>query len=560
MTSKIFTSVLASALIVLLVTFLIVFGFTYNGYTTLALEDVRRECEYVKSGIEEYGIEYLHSLDAESGRVTHVLADGTVAYDSHGPLGAVNHLGREEIAEALERGEGSAVRVSETLGKNTAYYAIRLSDGSVIRTSAEHYSAFAVFLNVLQPALLLFVAVLVFAFIIASRLSRTLVKSINEMDLEHPDASAVFDELKPIVQRLNNQSYRIKKQMNELSERSDEFNSITSNMSEGIVLLNSHAEILSCNRSASELLGIAESNIGKSLLAVIGSHDLRSLALSALGGENGSDTMKEDGRCYELLATPVWRGGSVGGAVIFIIDTTEREQREALRREFTANVSHELKTPLTSISGFAELIKDGIAEGDDVRRFAGNIHKEAKRLISLVGDIIRLGQVDSGELPYDGEVNLSLICRQVADRLASVAAGGSVTLEVSGTSVSVLGNRQLLEEMVYNLADNAIKYNKEGGYVRISAESSRTGAVLTVEDNGIGIPAADRDRVFERFYRVDKSHSKAIGGTGLGLSIVKHIALYHNARIELESEQGRGTAIRLYFPSVSEEASHGGAK
>ena len=554
MTSKIFTSVLASALIVLLVTFLIVFGFTYNGYTTLALEDVRRECEYVKSGIEEYGIEYLYSLDAESGRVTHVLADGTVTYDSHGPLGAVNHLDREEIAEALERGEGSAVRVSETLGKNTAYYAIRLSDGSVIRTSAEHYSAFAVFLNVLQPALLLFVAVLVFAFIIASRLSRTLVKSINEMDLEHPDASAVFDELKPIVQRLNNQSYRIKKQMNELSERSDEFNSITSNMSEGIVLLNSRADILSCNRSASELLGIAESNIGKSLLAVIGSHDLRSLALSALGGENGSDTMKQDGRCYELLATPVWRGGSVGGAVIFIIDTTEREQREALRREFTANVSHELKTPLTSISGFAELIKAGIAEGEDARRFAGNIHREAKRLISLVGDIIRLNQVDSGELPYDGEVNLSLICRQVADRLTSVAAGRSVTLEVSGTSVSVLGNRQLLEEMVYNLADNGIKYNREGGYVRITAESSHTGAVLTVEDNGIGIPAADRDRVFERFYRVDKSHSKEIGGTGLGLSIVKHIALYHNARIELESEQGRGTAIRLYFPSVSTEA------
>lgn len=551
MTTKIFRNVLACALVVLLVSVLIVFGFTYHSYTTLALEDARRECEYVKSGIEEYGIEYLYSLDA-GGRITHVLADGSVAFDSHGPVGSANHLDREEIAEALRYGEGSAVRVSETLGKNTAYYAIRLQDGNVIRTAAEHHSAFSIFLNVLQPVLVLFLAVLIFAFFIAVRLSRTLVKPINEIDLERPDDSAVFDEMKPIVTRLKNQNYKIKRQMNELSERGEEFNSITSNMSEGILLLNSRAEILSCNRSARELFGIDESDIGRSLMAAVGSHDLRALSLMALGGERGSETFKAEERTYELLATPVWRSGAVSGAVIFVIDTTEREKREELRREFTANVSHELKTPLTSISGFAELIKDGIAEGDDVKRFAGNIHKEAKRLISLVTDIIRLGQVDSGELPFDGEVSLSLICRQVTDRLSLVAEGRGVTLELRGNSASALGNRQLLEELVYNLVDNGIKYNKEGGTVKIITESSRSGAVLTVKDDGIGIPASDRDRVFERFYRVDKSHSRSIGGTGLGLSIVKHIAQYHGARIELDSEQGVGTEIRVYFPRVTD--------
>lgn len=553
MVYKIFCCVLATALTVLAVTFGIVFGFTYDGYSRLALEDMHRECVLVHSALEEYGSEYLSVLDADKVRVTYVLADGRVSFDSAKTDldQSENYLDREEILEAIRDGEGSAIRFSGSSNTNTAYYAMRLSDGSVIRVSAEHYSPTAVFLNVLQPALVLLVLVVAFALLIALYLSRRIVKPINEMDFDNPSDGRIFDELKPVVARLEKQNRRIKRQMRELSRRRSEFNSITANMSEGMILLNSRADVLSCNRSASEILGIEREGVC-SILAASRADELREPVLCALGGKNADAVITSNGRHYQLLVTPVQGEEGVVGAVIMVIDVTEREEREELRRSFTANVSHELKTPLTSISGFAELIRDGIADGDDARRFAGNIYKEASRLITLVGDIIKLNQVDGGELPFDGEVNLSLICRQVADRLEPIAKSAGVELSVRGNSSAVMGNRQLLEEMVYNLADNAIKYNKPGGWVTVATEASRTGATLTVSDNGIGIPKGEQDRVFERFYRVDKSHSRQIGGTGLGLSIVKHIAAYHSAKISLDSEEGVGTSVSLSFPAVDD--------
>ncbi len=548
MTSKIFKSVFLLALAVLLIATGIVFAFTYNSYHTLALDDVERECEQLRIGYNELGSEYLHSLDLDGVRITHVSSDGTVLYDSSLSADAAgNHLDREEIAEALAGGAGSAVRTSQTFGKETLYYAMLLEDGTVVRVAREHYSAFAMFMNVLQPAMFLLVAVLVLAFVTAALLSRSIVKPINELDLTHPEEAEVYDELKPIINRLSKQNYKIARQMRELTARRNEFNSITANMSEGLAIINSNASILSYNKSAEEILGITGAQ--GSILTVRNSAAFRGAILTALSGSNGSEIIRTDRGVFSLLATPVMHGVKVGGAVVFIVDITEKEERESLRREFTANVSHELKTPLTSISGFAELIRSGLAEGEDAKRFAGNIHKEAGRLISLVGDIIKLNQVDGGEIPYDEEpISLDELAEDTMDRLGHIAEDKAVRLSASLEPVQVQGNRQMLEELIYNLVDNAIKYNVTDGCVEINVKKSDTGAVLTVSDTGIGIPKEAQSRVFERFFRVDKSRSKEIGGTGLGLSIVKHMAAYHRATVELESEIGVGTTVTVRFP------------
>lgn len=403
---------------------------------------------------------------------------------------------------------------------------------------------------ILLSYLVLLVAVLAFAFFVAKRLSVKLVDPINAIDPEHPDGAEVYAELRPIVDSLCRQKYRIAKQMEELSRRRNEFASITANMSDGIVVINSRGDILSYNRSAKEILGI-RGEMPKSILAITMSHSLRMAVLSALSGEKGNDYIKREGRSYSILATPVMREEeAIDGALLVFLDTTERDEREELRREFTANVSHELKTPLTSISGFAELIRDGLAEGEDAKRFAGNIHKEAERLISLVGDIIRLAEVDGGEMPYDGVISASEVCKSVCERLFGVAEASGIKLISDIKEASILGNREVLEEMVYNLVDNGIKYTNEGGKVEVKVENLDTGARITVSDNGIGIPHEARERVFERFFRVDRSHSRSVGGTGLGLSIVKHAAGYHKAKITLESEPGVGTTVTVDFPRV----------
>ncbi len=554
MTQKIFKNVMILAAVVLLVTAFVVFGFTYNSYHTLALDEMSRECELILAGYEADGEDYFASIEHSGVRVTRVLTDGTVVFDSL--LGdnvgnADNHIDREEIQEAILRGEGSAVRDSDTIGRSTIYYAMRAHDGSIIRVGTEHYSVLSLLLRLLTPALLLFILVLLFAFMMAANLAKNIVTPINQIDLQNPMGSVVFEELRPIVQRLSEQNYRISRQMKELSIRQNEFDSIMANMSEGMMVLNSRASILSCNRAAAEILNISDET--KSLLSVSLRSDIKNSVLKALSGDTGTCVIRIEERCYTVIATPVKLGERIEGAVVLIVDDTEKEEREQLRREFTSNVSHELKTPLTSISGFAELIRDGFAIGEDATRFAGKIHKEAQRLIDLVGDIIRLTQMDGGEIPYDGEVGLDSIASDVVDRLSAVAEKKGVSLECALTPTKVVGNIRLLEEMIYNLLDNAIKYNKEGGRVIVSVKKSDTGATLSVIDNGIGIPKTQQSRVFERFYRVDKSHSREIGGTGLGLSIVKHSCIYHKARIELESELDVGTTVTVYFPPIVSE-------
>ena len=550
MTAKIFRSIFITSCAVLLACFAIIFAVCYQSYDGLVIEELRRECEYVKGGIEKYGDAYLMELDVDGSRLTLIDEDGEILYDSllgDELDGADNHKGREEVREAVESGEGVAVRYSGTFGSMTAYFALLLSDGRVIRVAAEYNSVFTALLNVMGPTLLLFLAVTLTALLIARKLSRSIVKPLCELDLEHPERTRVYEELRPIISKLTEQNYTISKQMDELSLKRNEFDSITSNMSEGMIVINSRTNVLSCNRSAKDILEIGD-ELPKSILTIKDTPAFRSAIHKALSGTNGYDSIRTEDKYYSILVTPVFHEGIVEGAVIVILDDTEKEHREELRREFTSNISHELKTPLTSISGFAELIGNGIADGEDAKRFAVRIQREAKRLITLVGDIIRLTQVDGGEVPYDeGEISLFDVCRDVIDRLIPISEKEGVSLLLDGSDAAVRGNRQILEEMIYNLVDNGIKYNNEGGYVKVSVGRDSTGAFVTVSDNGIGIPKVQQDRVFERFYRVDKSHSKEIGGTGLGLSIVKHAAAYHRASLELSSDEGVGTEIRITF-------------
>lgn len=419
-------------------------------------------------------------------------------------------------------------------------------------TYAQNYgedTATVMLVDLAGAFLVVFFAVLVIALIVSARIASNILHPIRHLDLTHPDRTKVYPELSPILGYIEDRNREARTQMNELMRRRNEFDALTAHMSEGMIILNERAEILSCNRAARALFSLGESDVPKNVLTLRATEGFRSAVRAALSGKNGYDLWQNGETYYSLLATPVLDGGGVEGAVLMFLDVTEKEERERLRREFTANISHELKTPLTSISGFAELIANGIADGEDSRRFAGNIHREASRLITLVADIIRLSQLDGGEFKFEeAPFNLLAVAREVAERLENVAATGQVTLTAEGEDAYIAGNLQIVSQMVYNLAENAIRYNRAGGFVRIRVAKEADAVLLTVTDNGIGIPQDAQSRVFERFFRVDKSHSKEIGGTGLGLSIVKHAALCHGATLALASEEGKGTEISVRFP------------
>ncbi len=551
MTAKIFKSIVAFGLCVFVLTLVTVMGISYGYYSDEIFEELKTESEYIRHGVESFGDGYLYTVSSDRTRITLIGSDGSVIYDSRlddeQTEQAENHSSRKEVAEALAGGEGYDKRYSNTIAEQTVYYAVRLNDGRILRLSAKYHTVFTMLLGVLWPTAVMLSAMLLLVFLVARWLSHSIVKPINSLDLESPDVSGLYDELKPIAERLKLQNQKIARQMRELKSKESELTSITSNMSEGMIVMNPYGAVLSSNGSAREIFGIEA--MPKSALSISDEPDYREAILLALKGNNAYYEMRRGERHFAVMITPVVREGIVEGAVMLAIDDTEKEGREALRREFTSNISHELKTPLTSISGFAELIRCGMAEGDDARHFADSIHKESQRLITLVGDIIRLSQLDGGEIPYDeGKVDLCAAARDVTERLSPVAEAAGIALSFYGDGdIKIRANSQILEQMIYNLCDNGIKYNERGGFVMVSAAIENGRPTLSVKDNGIGIPRDKQDRVFERFYRVDKSRSKSIGGTGLGLSIVKHAAIYHNAELRLRSEEGVGTEIKIIF-------------
>ena len=555
MTKKIFQSIIAVVISVLLLSLALITGVLYNHFETAMLDQLRTTAQFAEQGVEQEGMAYFDSLHAQNCRVTWIAADGTVKYDNRSdPKTMENHADRQEVREAMENDSGTSIRRSSTLSEHTMYYAKRLSDGTVLRLSMSQRSVLFLMGGMLSPLVFIFLAACVLAGVLSYRVSKKIVKPLSEIDLKHPEQVETYDELSPFLQRIAAQNREIDARMAEIRKQQQEFSMITENMSEGLFVVDRNYQILSYNKSAMQIFGMDPKQEHENLLAVNRSEGFRNAVDSALKGRHAQENLELDGRVYQIIANAVCQpdlAEDMVGAVILVLDVTEKEAQEQYRREFTANVSHELKTPLTSISGIAEIIRNGIVKPEDIPHFAGKIYDESQRLITLIGDIIKLSRLDENQVPMEREtVDMLEMARDVVQQLSSVARKNGVTLVANGTHGQVRGVRQVLGEMVYNLCENAVKYNRAGGRVWVDVQQVADRVVLRVKDTGIGIPAAEQGRIFERFYRVDKSHSKAVGGTGLGLSIVKHGAALHHATISVSSEPEQGTEITLTFPAA----------
>ena len=560
MTKKIFRFMLAVAIPVVLLCVALISGVLYDHFESIQEEQLRSVSYYVCHGYENEGSAYLDQIQDDSFRITWIDADGTVLFDNQADVSSMeNHKDREEVQAALEQGSGMSVRYSETHLTKTIYYAVLLSDGRVLRVSATRSSIFALMYGLLLPFFFIILLAIILAAILSYRLSSRVVKPINEIDLEHPLKTDTYEELSPLLERISSQNREIAMRIAETRRQQQEFSMITENMSEGLFVVDCHYRILSCNRSALRIFGITREVVNQNLLIVNRSQVLRDSVDAAMHGKHCTEQMHLNGRAYQLIANPVINSEAtddsqrieddVKGIVILLLDITERDEQERYRREFTANVSHELKTPLTSISGIAEIIMNGIVKPADIPHFAGKIYDESKRLIALIGDIIQLSQIDENHVALEKEsVDLLALANQTIESLQTEAEKNHIQMTVTGTSCTVWGMRQILEEMMYNICENAVKYNRPDGTVQITVgEDEEKHPYFSVKDTGIGIPKNEQSRVFERFYRVDKSHSKAVGGTGLGLSIVKHAAALHHGTIQLNSEENAGTEITVSF-------------
>ena len=551
MTKRIFRATLLVGVAVLIASLALVMGVLYSYFGRVQESQLRDELSLAAVGVEKNGTDYLRALQSHQYRITWVRADGTVVYDTQADAETMeNHAQRQEIQQALAAGEGESSRYSSTLLQKTVYYAQRLPDGTVLRLSAVRVTAGVLVLNMLQPILLVLAAALILSGVLAGRLARRITEPLNRLDLEHPLENDTYEELAPLLRRMEHQRRQIDRQMGELRQRSEEFDQITGSMNEGLVLLDEAGAILSINPAARRLLDADGDCVGQDFLTV--DRDVTMSDALRQAAEQGHSEFRgeRNGREYQFDVTRIQTEGRTAGTVLLVFDVTERAFAERNRREFTANVSHELKTPLQGIIGSAELLENGMVKQEDVPRFVGHIRAEAQRLVTLIGDIIRLSQLDEGEPMPTEPVELLAVAREVAENLRSAAETRNVTVEVTGTPATVSGVRRLLYEIVLNLCDNAIKYNTEGGRVEVEVAQDGGTAAVTVRDTGIGIPPEHQSRVFERFYRVDKSHSKASGGTGLGLSIVKHAVQYHHGVIQLKSEVGKGTEIRVTLPAT----------
>lgn len=557
MAKRIFRNTFFITLVAILVASILVIGVLFQVFDEQSSQELRNSARLISDSLEGESkpLAYLDNLVLGGIRITWIAADGTVLFDNVAIASQMeNHANRPEIQQALLSGAGQSQRFSATLAQKTKYYALFQNDGTVLRTSITTQSIWGIVLGLLPAFAAIVCAVLLLSLIISSRVARRTLQPINDLDLEHPIENDVYEELSPLLNRLAEQNIRINLQMDELVQRQQELTAITENMQEGLVMLNPNQHILSINRSAQQLFHVDQQTCtGRHVLALCRDFAFESAVQDASQGRRSETMLHIGGRQYQLVVNPVIINAVQAGTVLLLMDITERADAERLRREFSANVSHELKTPLTSISGYAEIMKDGLAKPEDTKSFAGRIYNETNRLIALVDDILRLSKLDEGNIDAAMEnVDLLALSNDVVKRLTPLAQSRNVTVHVDGQPHAVYGARIVLDEMIFNLCENAIKYNKPDGRVDITIGEDEHNVILTVADTGIGIPSAQQDKVFERFYRADKSHSHDFGGTGLGLSIVKHGARFHNARVDLTSTVGVGTRIALFFPKIED--------
>ena len=540
MTGKIFRAILAVAVAVLFASVIIITGVVYGYFGNIERERLADEAQIAAAAFEEGGTEFLTKINPENYRITIIDTDGTVTFDTDKePSELENHADREEVIEAEKNGTGESTRYSSTLTEKTLYCAKRLSDGRVLRVSTSYATVALLMLGIPQPILVVIIIAVAVSAFLANKLAKKIVKPINELDLEKPLENKTYEELKPLLIRLDDLHSEVSEQLKKLRQKTDEFTQTTENMKEGLILLDENYEILSINPAAEKIFGESGNNLSEKILS----------SVKKAEKDGQCEISKEiNGREYRFDISRIDSDGAVAGFVILALDSTEQTFAERNRREFTANVSHELKTPLQGIIGSADLIQSGMVKPEDMPRFVGHIQKEASRLLALIEDIIRLSQLDEqNDMPTE-KIDLFETAKEVQTTLENAAKEKNVTVILNGEHTEINGVKRLVYEIVYNLCDNAIKYNVDGGKVDISVSSDGRNAKIRVADTGIGIPPEHRDRIFERFYRVDKSHSKASGGTGLGLSIVKHAIQYHNGKITLESEVGKGTTITVEFP------------
>lgn len=549
MTKRIFRGIFFVSIITMLLSIVFILGVQYQFYSESQLSSLKNEAYYISNIIDDNS-EYLESIKKSEDRITLIDSDGTVLFDNRYDVSLMqNHSDRKEIKEAMENGSGYSVRFSETLSRKTCYYALKLDDGNVLRLSNSRASIFSTVMTLLSPLCAIIIASVIFSYVLASIISKKLLRPINEMDIEKPIIEESYEELSPIIRKINAQNRKIRAQISALTQSQREFEIISDNMSEGLILTDKNGRILTHNKSVEQIFSVTENPDGENILELNRSESFREIFTSLRDGKRVDTTTETDGKIYEITLNPVFNDdGSLCGSVILIIDITEKENRERLRREFTANVSHELKTPLTSIYGISDMLKSGMVEKEDIKGFASDINKESERLITLVDDIIELSKLDEGTLQYDNtEVNLGETATEVCRSLSVAAEQKNVTVNMDLGNAVINAPYNLIFEMIYNLCDNAIKYNKDSGTVTVKTGTADGKPFVTVSDTGIGIPSADISRIYERFYRVDKSHSKKIGGTGLGLSIVKHIASLTGGTISTESKVGAGTTITVQF-------------
>lgn len=555
MTKKIFKSIMFVCALVLAVGLAAVMGILYSNFDGQMRKELSKEAAYLAYGVEQQGLDYLKNIKDKSARITYIDQDGTVLFDNEADVSEMkNHSDRTEFQKAEKYGAGESSRYSDTLSEKTIYYALRLKDGTVLRVSGTQDSVLALVENLIFPLCGLLCLMLILSGIMASAISKRIVKPINELDLESPEENQIYEELSPLLSKIHRQNREIQNQLELAKQQQEEFSLITENMQEGLIVIDKYTMILSANSSAWNLFHMDRVCQGESVYCLDREEEFRHAIEQVLSGEHTELVLKLNGSDIQLIANPVIRDKKTEGAVVLLVNVTEKLERESLRREFSANVSHELKTPLTSISGFAEIMQGGLVKNEDIPKFAGRIYKESQRLLQLVEDVIQISQLDEEKTSYVWEpVDVYQVCKNAFESLKEKAKRLNVHLYICGERMKMEAVRTLLEEAIYNVCDNAIKYNRNDGSVSVFLVQTAQEIQIVVKDTGVGIPKEDQDRVFERFYRVDKSHSKEIGGTGLGLSIVKHAVGALKGSVILRSEEGNGTEICMKFPKIHKE-------
>ena len=555
MTKKIFKSIMFVCALVLAVGLAAVMGILYSNFDGQMRKELSKEAAYLAYGVEQQGVDHLKNIKDKSARITYIAQDGTVLFDNEADVSEMkNHSDRTEFQKAEKYGAGESSRYSDTLSEKTIYYALRLKDGTVLRVSGTQDSVLALVENLIFPLCGLLCLMLILSGIMASAISKRIVKPINELDLESPEENRIYEELSPLLSKIHRQNREIQNQLELAKQQQEEFALITENMQEGLIVIDKYTMILSANSSAWNLFHMDRVCQGESVYCLDREEEFRHAIEQVLSGEHTELVLKLNGSDIQLIANPVIRDKKTEGAVVLLVNVTEKLERESLRREFSANVSHELKTPLTSISGFAEIMQGGLVKCEDIPQFAGRIYKESQRLLQLVEDVIQISQLDEEKTSYTWEpVDVYQVCKNAFESLKEKAKRLNVHLYICGEYMKMEAVRTLLEEAVYNVCDNAIKYNRNDGSVSVFLTQTAQEIQIVVKDTGVGIPKEDQNRVFERFYRVDKSHSKEIGGTGLGLSIVKHAVGALKGSVILRSEEGNGTEICMKFPKVHKE-------